>query len=81
MPAATTVFAASEIVTLNRSLPRATHVAVRDGRILGYGGPEIVAAFGGRLDERFATKVIVPGFEYLGLDTTAARRWLASVPA
>ena len=25
--------------------------------------------------------VIVPGFEYLGLDTTAARRWLASVPA
>ncbi|MCC6718555.1 MAG: amidohydrolase [Acetobacteraceae bacterium] len=62
MPAATTVFAASEIVTLNRSLPRATHVAVRDGRILGYGGPEIVAAFGGRLDERFATKVIVPGF-------------------
>jgi hypothetical protein len=26
-------------------------------------------------------EVIVPGFEYLGLDTTAARRWLASVPA
>lgn len=26
-------------------------------------------------------EVIVPGFEYLGIDTTTARRWLASLPA
>ena len=58
----TTVFAAREIVTLNRSLPRCTHVAIRQGRILGYGGPEIVAEFGGTLDTRFAERVIVPGF-------------------
>ena len=58
----TTVFAAREIVTLNRSLPRCTHVAIRQGRILGYGGPEIVAEFGGTLDTRFAERVIGPGF-------------------
>ena len=57
-----TVYAAREIVTLNLSLPACTHIAVRDGRILGHGGPEIVAEFGGTLDERFADKVLVPGF-------------------
>jgi len=62
VPASATVFAARDIVTLNLSLPRASHVAVRDGRILGYGGPEIVAEFGATLDDRFADKVIVPGF-------------------
>lgn len=62
MPAQVTVFVAREIVTLNRSLPSCTHVAVQDGRILGYGGPEIAAEFGGTIDDRFATKVIVPGF-------------------
>ena len=58
----TTVFVAHAIITLNTSLPRCTHVAVRDGRILGYGGPEIVAEFGATLDDRFAAHVIVPGF-------------------
>lgn len=58
----TTVFVAREIVTLNTSQPGCTHVAVRDGRILGYGGPEIVGEFGATLDDRFASKVILPGF-------------------
>lgn len=62
MPAPTTVLVARAIVTLNRSLPRCTHVAIRDGRILGFGGAEIVAEFGARLDDRFADKVLVPGF-------------------
>jgi predicted amidohydrolase YtcJ len=57
-----TVFAAREIVTLNRSLPGCTHVAVREGRILGFGGPEIAAEFGGTIDTRFAGHVITPGF-------------------
>ncbi len=58
----TTVFVAREIITLNTSLPRCTHVAVRDGCILGYGGPEIVADFAAQLDDRFADRVILPGF-------------------
>ncbi len=62
VPAPVTVFAAREIVTLNRSLPSCTHVAVQDGRILGYGGAEIAAEFGGTIDDRFTTKVIIPGF-------------------
>ena len=62
MPAPVTVFAAREIVTLNRSLPGCTHVAVQEGRILGYGGAEIAAEFGGTIDDRFADRVIVPGF-------------------
>ncbi len=57
-----TVFAASEIVTLNRSLPSCTHVAVREGRIIGFGGPEIADEFGGIIDNRFAAHVITPGF-------------------
>lgn len=62
MPNQVTVFAAREIVTLNRSLAACTHVAVREGRILGFGGAEIAAEFGGTIDDRFATKTILPGF-------------------
>ena len=61
-PSQVIVFAARQIVTLDPSLPEATHVAVRDGRILATGGAEILAQFGGSLDDRFADKVIVPGF-------------------
>jgi len=48
---------------MNASLPVATHVAVRDGRILGYGDAAVVEAFGpAELDDRFAAKVLLPGF-------------------
>ena len=57
-----TVFAARRVVTLDPSLPVSTHVAVREGRIIGHGGPEVVDQFAGTLDARFADKVIVPGF-------------------
>jgi predicted amidohydrolase YtcJ len=33
----TTIFQARKIITMNPSRPLATHVAVRDGRILGAG--------------------------------------------
>jgi hypothetical protein len=33
----TTIFQARKILTMNPSRPLATHVAVRDGRILGAG--------------------------------------------
>jgi hypothetical protein len=59
----TKIFQARRIVTMNASLPIATHVAVREGRILGLGGAELRDAFGPAvLDDRFGDAVIVPGF-------------------
>jgi predicted amidohydrolase YtcJ len=61
--AETLIFKASRIVTMNASMPLATHVAVREGRILGVGGAELIDAFGpATVDDRFAGHVIVPGF-------------------
>ena len=60
--AITTVYAARKIITMNPMQPEATHVAVRDGRILGVGSLEQVSAWGAHtLDERFADKVLMPG--------------------
>ena len=48
---------------MNPSRPLATHVAVRDGRILGVGPLEELAGWGDyTLDDRFADKVLMPGF-------------------
>jgi len=59
----TTIYRARRILTMNPSQPEATHVAVRDGRILGAGPLEDLAAWGSyTLDERFADKVLLPGF-------------------
>jgi predicted amidohydrolase YtcJ len=57
-----TVFRARTIVTMNPSNPVATHVAVRDGRILGAGTLEEVAGWGEYvLDDTFRDHVLVPG--------------------
>lgn len=59
----TIVFAAREIITMNASRPSATHVAIRDGRILGAGGLDEMAGWGPyTLNEDFADKVLMPGF-------------------
>ena len=59
----TTVYAARKILTMNRRRPEATHVAVRDGRILGTGTLDDLTGWGAHeIDDRFADKVIVPGF-------------------
>lgn len=59
----TIVYAARRIVTMNPNNPSATHVAVRDGRILGAGTLEQLRGWGKfELDERFKDKVILPGF-------------------
>ena len=59
----TTLYSARRILTMNPSRPEATHVAVRDGRILGVGPVEDLAVWGPcTLDERFADKVLLPGF-------------------
>jgi predicted amidohydrolase YtcJ len=58
----TTVFVAHKIITMNPMQPVATHVAVRDGRILGVGSLESLAGWGPHvLDERFRNKVLMPG--------------------
>lgn len=58
----TTVFSARRIITMDPSMPFATHVAVRDGRVLGVGSAGDLAAYGGAiLDERFSEAVLMPG--------------------
>ncbi len=58
----TTVFEARKIITMNPMQPEATHVAVRDGRILAVGSLERMRAWGAfDLDTRFADKVLMPG--------------------
>lgn len=59
----TTIYAAKKIITMSPGRPEATHVAVRDGRILAAGSFEEVASWGEyKLDSRFAGKVLMPGF-------------------
>ncbi|MEC8642198.1 MAG: amidohydrolase family protein, partial [Pseudomonadota bacterium] len=59
----TTVFTAKNIITMNPSRPLATHVAVRDGRILAAGSKEEMAGWGPfELNDDFADKVLTPGF-------------------
>jgi predicted amidohydrolase YtcJ len=58
-----TIFTARKIITMSPSLPEATAVAVRDGRILGVGTVDELKGWGEhRLDETFRDKVLLPGF-------------------
>ena len=58
-----TIHEARRIITMNPARPYATHVAVRDGRILGVGTLEELAGWGPHtVDRRFADKVLMPGF-------------------
>lgn len=57
------IYQARRIITMNPSNPEGTHVAVRDGQILGVGSFDEVAAWGPHeLDDTFAEHVITPGF-------------------
>jgi alpha-D-ribose 1-methylphosphonate 5-triphosphate diphosphatase PhnM len=56
VPSETPIFGAMRIVTM--SLPLASHVAVRDGRILAVRDPVGPAT----VDDRFAGNVMVPRF-------------------
>lgn len=57
-----TVYSARKIITLDRNCPIATHVAVRDGRVLAVGGPDCADGWGkARVDDRFAGAVLMPG--------------------
>ncbi len=62
MTATTIIHSARKIITMNRSRPEASHVAVREGRILGVGSLEELAGWGDyRLDETFKDLVLMPG--------------------
>lgn len=57
-----TIYSARRIITMNPNRPETSHVAVRDGRILGTGTLEELAGWGAHeLDERFADKILMPG--------------------
>ena len=57
-----TVFQARKILTMNPMQPEATHVAVRDGRVLAVGDLARMQAWGSfTLDARFANDVLMPG--------------------
>lgn len=59
----TIVYRASKIITMDESRPVATHVAVRDGRILAVGNEEVADNLNGsRIDDRFSDSVLMPGF-------------------
>lgn len=58
----TTIYQARKILTMNPARPTASHVAVRDGRILGAGSLAELAGWGEHMvDTRFSDLVIMPG--------------------
>lgn len=57
-----TLYSAAKIITMNPARPHVTHVAVRDGMILGAGSPDELAGWGPFTeDDRFADKILMPG--------------------
>jgi predicted amidohydrolase YtcJ len=57
-----TIYEARKIITMNPARPYATHVAVRDGRILGAGDLAELTGWGEhKVDRRFADKTLMPG--------------------
>ena len=58
-----TIFQSKKIITMNPSNPEGTHIAIKEGRILGVGSLDDVAGWGAyTLDDAFKDKVIIPGF-------------------
>lgn len=58
----TTIYNARKVITMNPARPEVSHVAVRDGRVLGAGSLEELGRWGDyELDERFSDKVLMPG--------------------
>lgn len=57
------LFQARTILTMDANCPRATHVAVRDGRILAVGGPDCAQPWGGAgIHVDLSGCVLMPGF-------------------
>ena len=74
--APTTIFQARRVLTMNPSCPTVTHVAVRDGRILGAGSLAELQALGpSTLDTRFAGQVLLPGLVEAHSHLSAGTFW------
>ena len=72
----TTIYLARKILTMNPARPEVTHVAVRDGRILGAGSLEELEGFGEyELDKRFENKVLMPGLVEGHCHTVEGKWW------
>jgi len=57
-----TIYSARKIITMNPARPEVSHVAVREGKIVGAGSLEELARWGEyELDEQFADKILMPG--------------------
>ena len=57
------VYAARKIITMDPNRPAATHVAVKDGRVLAVGAADCADPWGGgRPDDTFADATLMPGF-------------------
>lgn len=53
---------ARRVITMAPAMPLATHVAVREGRIVAVGDQEAITALGHHnVDDRFADRVLIPG--------------------
>lgn len=71
-----TVYEARRILTMDPNRPEATHVAVRDGRVLAVGGPDCAAGWGeARRDDRFRGKVMLPGLIEAHAHVSAGGIW------
>lgn len=58
-----TVFEAKRIITMDPSLPEATHIAVKDGKVLAVGPLEELQDLGPiTVDKQFADSYLYPGF-------------------
>ncbi len=72
----TTIYQARRILTMNAARPDVTHVAVRDGRILGAGTLDELAAWGAyTLSTQFADKVLMPGLIEAHSHSMAGSLW------
>lgn len=58
----TIIYSAKKIITMNPARPTATHVAVREGRIIGAGSLDELTGWGEyTLNEQFKDKILMPG--------------------
>ncbi|MFK8080790.1 MAG: amidohydrolase [Granulosicoccus sp.] len=72
----TTIYVAKKIITMNPARPVVSHVAVREGRILGAGTLSELEGFGHyTLDERFADKYLMPGMVEGHCHTVEGKWW------
>ncbi len=71
-----TIYRARRVITMNPAQPAAEAVAVRGDRILAVGTVDELSSWSdGRVDDRFAAKVLVPGFVEAHSHVMAGGMW------